>query len=75
MMINHLVLFDSGAERALGLVLEREWYLKHPQGYAEKLAIIQAYGGVALSPRLILPRRAISAYQGGRCQPRAEVVE
>ena len=26
---------------------KREWYLKHPVGYIEKLNIIKKYGGVA----------------------------
>lgn len=26
---------------------KREWYLKHPKGYLEKIKIIKEYGGVA----------------------------
>ena len=29
---------------------KREWYLKHPAGYLEKLKIIKNFGGVAQRP-------------------------
>ncbi len=40
-----IIYFENYLDK--NLAYKREWHLKHPKGYLEKIEIIEKYGGVA----------------------------